>query len=61
MSEPLAQGCWLCTLGRASIRTGARTLGRCCPYIPRPGEDGRGLGGFSKGKVRTGKTYKHGR
>lgn len=45
------------SLGRARIHTGARALGRCCPCPSRPGEDGRGLGGFQ----RPGKTYKHGR
>lgn len=37
----------LCTLGRASVPTGARAPERCCPCFLGPG-----LGGFSKGKAR---------
>lgn len=40
------------TLWGGAISPGTRALTRCCLCLLKPGEDSRGLGGFSKGKVK---------
>lgn len=45
----------------SGVRTGARAPERCCPSIPRPGADGRSLGGFSEGQGRVGFSEGQGR
>lgn len=56
MSEPLKEWCLLVFRqlhsGEGQYPTGTRALNRCCLCLLKPGEDSRGLGGFSKGKVK---------